>query len=392
MKKCLLSLALVGVLLGSAPWLLAKDTPAIGGADGALKPVAIISLSGYDRVMSDIAFIGQVAQRQGLEKQAEGMLMVFAQGLQGLDKTRPWGVVVSTDGTNFPRLGFLPVTNVKQLLASLQGLIGPADDAGGGVYSLETNNLKLYIKEQNGWAFISDTSDSLADLPKDPSKWLDGLDKKFELAVQFHVANVPEVYRTMAIDQMKDAVRANLKQQPGEDDSTFELRQKLTQTQMQAMEDIVNDADLFTFGWAIDPSARLTSLDVSMTGRTGTELAKKFASLKAVPSNFAGFTSTKAAFSAGVSQAVTKDDADQLGATLDNLKVSMGREIDKSNDLPDDATKTAAKAMLDDLAEAIKGTLASGKIDGGVSLLLARKPSPASPDSTSPTPAAWKTP
>lgn len=289
----------------------AKDTPAIGAADSGLKPVAIVSISGYDRVMSDIAFIGQIAKQPGLEKQAEGMLMIVAQGLNGLDKTRPWGVVVSTDGTNFPRLGFLPVTDTKQLLGSLEGVLGPADDVGNGVFSVEKNNLKIYIKEQNGWAFVSDSTDSLAELPKDPTKWLEGLDKKFELGVQFHIANVPEMYRTMAVDQLKEGIRAGLKQQDGEDDATFELRQKLIQNQMKALEDIVNDADQFTLGWAIDQQTRSTFLDVSMTARANSELAKKFAGIKASPSNYSGFTAAKSAFSAGFSQSITKDDAEQ---------------------------------------------------------------------------------
>src|ERR1700682_2760978 len=129
-KKTLLSALLIALLLCHAPLAGAKETPAAAGPDTGLKPVAVLSISGYDRGISDIAFVGPIPQQPGLEKQAEGAVGLFAQGLPGLDKTRPWGVVVSTDGASFPVLAFLPVTDVKQLLAGLQNLAGTADDEG----------------------------------------------------------------------------------------------------------------------------------------------------------------------------------------------------------------------------------------------------------------------
>ena len=79
--------------------------------------------------------------------------------------------------------------------------------------AVQASNLKIFVKDQGGWAFISDSSDTLSDLPKDPTKWLEGLDKKFEIGVQLHVGNVPEMFRTMAIDQMKEGIQSSLKQQ-----------------------------------------------------------------------------------------------------------------------------------------------------------------------------------
>ncbi len=373
MKKSLLSMLLVGLLLSRSHFAAAKDAPPVGGADSRLKLVAVVSVASYDRLMSDIKFVGQIAQQPGLEKQAEGMLLFFAQGLNGLDKTRPWGVVVSTDGTNFPRIGFLPVTDSKQLLGSLQGVLGAADDAGNGISVLEKNNLKIYVKEQGGWAFVSDSIDALVELPKDPSKWLGGLDKTFELGIQFHIANVPEMYCSMAIDQLKEGIKLGLQQQEGEDESTYELRQKLIQDQLKSLEDVINDADQFTLGWAIDQENKLTYLDVSMTAKANSDLAKKFGGFKDTPSGYSGFSVPGAAFSVGLSQTMDKADTAQATAAIDALKSTANQEIDKSTDLPDDDTKAAAKAIVGDLLEALKSTVASGKTDGGLSLLLGAK-------------------
>ena len=46
---------------------------------------------------------------------------------------------------------------------------------------------EMFIKEADGWAFIADSQDLLDDLPKDPVALLDGLDKKYTLAVRVNV-------------------------------------------------------------------------------------------------------------------------------------------------------------------------------------------------------------
>jgi hypothetical protein len=372
-KKILLSVLLVALLLGRAPLASGIDTPAAGAADTGPKPVAIVSIAGYDRIISDIAFIGVIAQKPGLEKMAEGVVALYAQGLNGLDKTRPWGVVVNTDGSSFSSLAFLPVTDVKKLLASAQALGGPAEDEGDGVYSLESNNQKIYVKEQGGWAFLAQTTDALGELPADPSKWLHGLDKKYEIGLQFNIANVPEMYRSMAIDQLKAGVQFGLQQQPDEDEATFELRQKMIQNQMKSFEDLINEADQITIGWSLDQKAKLTALDVNVTALTDSDLAKKFAMVKQAPSNYSGFAIPNAAMSVGFTRAIAKDDIEQANSGLDALKATAEQEIDKSDDLPDDNAKSAAKEIVGALLEALKSTIASGKTDGEASLLLGSK-------------------
>ena len=222
---------LAALLLGTGSLVAAKDAPAPAATEAAtgVKNVAVVSIAGYDRIFSDVAFIGQIIGKPGLEKQADAMVMLAAQGLTGMDRTRPWGLVVNTDGESFSGLAFVPVTDLKALLASVQGLTGPANDEGNGIFSLEKNNQQLFIKEQQGWAYLGQTAAALGKLPPDPLTLLGGLDKQYEIAIRFRVANVPEMFRSLAIDQMRAGLERGLEQQPGEDDDTFEERRKAVQ-------------------------------------------------------------------------------------------------------------------------------------------------------------------
>jgi hypothetical protein len=181
------------------------------------------------------------------------------------------------------------------------------------------------------------------------------------------------MYRAMAIDQLKEGIQSGLRQQDGEDDATFEVRRKLIQNNLKQIEDMVNEADQFTIGWAIDRQTRSTYLDVDMTARQNSDLAKKFANFKASPSSYSGFTVPKSALALGGSQVISKEDAEQGSAALDGLKTTFLAQIDKSDDIPDAATKTAIKGIVTDLVEALRGTMLSGKSDGALSVMLGAK-------------------
>ncbi len=145
MRRTLWSALVVG-LLGAVP-LVGR---AAEGTDGGLKPLVAVSVSGYDQILKDIAFIGQLGGDSELGKEAQAALKQALQteDLAGLDKTRPCGLVVQTDGQQqFPVFGFVPVTDLKALLKSLEPTVGKADEEKG-LYAINFRNNRLYVKEK----------------------------------------------------------------------------------------------------------------------------------------------------------------------------------------------------------------------------------------------------
>ena len=100
MKKTLLSALAVALLLASTAPARAQDAP---------KPFAIVALAGYDELRNDVDFIGQLSDNPDLVKSLDGIVALFTQfqGLAGLDKSKPLGVSIATDGQSFQALGFV---------------------------------------------------------------------------------------------------------------------------------------------------------------------------------------------------------------------------------------------------------------------------------------------
>ncbi len=149
MKKTLRSLLMTALLLSLARTSMLPRTRVLGAVPeqvGGRTPVVVVSIASYDKVMDAVGFIGRLAQRDGLEKQADAMITLFTQGkgLNGLDTKRPWGLVLNTDGSGFQPLGFLPITDLNKLLDATAGLIGPVEEKADGILQIDQLKIKSY--------------------------------------------------------------------------------------------------------------------------------------------------------------------------------------------------------------------------------------------------------
>lgn len=373
MKKIILPILALALLAGSTVRSMAKDDNA---PDVGTKPVAVLSISSYGRIMSDIGFIGNLAGNPDLDKNLEDMIKLFTQGqgLKGLDRNRPWGVTLTTDGLSLQPLIFIPVDNLKDLLDALSGLIGDAQDSGNGVFELNVFGQKVFAKEsKNKWAFISMSPESLAEVPKDPTKLLAGLDKDYDVALRLNVQNIPELYRSLAIDQLRMGVESGLDKMPKESDADYAARKKMVEGQIQALATAINEIDQLTLGWALDTTAKTTHIDLTLAAVAGSDFGKQLSQVKETTSDFTGFLAPDAAASLNVSAKIAKDNTEQIVAALQTVRAGALAHIDADDKLSDEATKKIAKEMVSEVFDAIQATIESGKIDAGATLNLSDK-------------------
>ncbi len=371
MKRFLTSLFAVAILAATAMHSPARAL----AAENDTKPVAVLSIASYDRIMADVAMFGELAGNPDLAKNLEGMLKLFTQGqgLAGLDQTRPWCVTVLTDDVSFQPLAYLPVDDVKKLLESLAGLIGEAEEAGDGVYALNVFGQEIVVKEVNKWAIVAQTLEAVTAAPAEPATLLAGMDTSYDVAIRLYVQNIPEVYRSLAIDQLRMGVESGLGRMPDEDDKQYEARRAITEKQLDALTTAINDVDQLTLGAAVDIAAKTAHIDLSISAVPGSKSAKQMAQMKAVPSSFAGFVSPDAAASLNITTEIAKDDASQIAAALTTIRSSAMDHIENESKLEDEGSKQLAKEMLSEVFDALEATLESGKIDAAATLNLSDK-------------------
>jgi hypothetical protein len=356
-KKLLLLMLTLAGMLGLSSGLLAQET----------KPLVVVTFSGYDELMKDLEYIGQLSGKPEMAKTVEGLLGFFTQGqgLNGLDKARPWGAVVATDGTNFPKAVFLPVSDADKLMASLVAFIGVPKDAGEGIWQIEVqaNQMPLFVKAEGGWARIGQQPEDLKLLPQDPAALLGGLEKQYDIAVRALMKNIPEELRQLGLGFLQQGIEGGLQPMENEDEESFQQRKKLAQTQVDALVEQFNDLDHFTIGWSIDRPAKKTYFDFSMSAVPGSKTANNLAQLKHLTSQYGGFFDPKAMLAVSSASKFPPEEARQGREQLDVMRAQVVKELEKSEEFPNEEAKAAVTSLVGDLFDLVNGMLESGKTD-----------------------------
>lgn len=355
-----------------------SDTTLVADGSDALKPLAVVAFAPYKDLISDINFLGTLSGQPQLGQMVEGGLAFFTQGKgpQALDKTKPWGVIVQTDGQGFLPMFCVPVTNIDDLLGVATAYGAQLRDGDNGIKVLTLQDDKtVYVKHADGWAFVSQTSASLADLPEDPAARFSKLLTEYDVAVTVSVKNVPEAYRQLGIQAMQAGMQQQLEQQQGDaTEEELEQRRQQAEAQMEQMVQMINEIDSFTLGWSVDAEQQRTFLDFSYLVQPDSKLSQQLAAYEDTRTNFAGFYQPDAAATATIAMKsdpkLIEENIDQFNAGMQQMRTQLNQAIDDSEDIEDDEMKETLKTAASDWFDALEATMRAGRFDAGATVQL----------------------
>jgi hypothetical protein len=343
---------------------------------GPLKTLAVVAISPYQDLISDIKFLGSLAGKPELSQMVEGALALFTQGkgADALQKDKPWGVIVQTDGNGFQPVVCLPVKKLEDLVAVATAYGVQVNEGDDGVKELVLpNEQSLFVKHADVYAFCSTSTAALANAPNNPHESFAGLLKDYDVAANVSVANVPEMYRQFAVQAMQAGMQQQMIKQDDETDEEFELRRKLAEAQLAQMEQMINEMEALTLGWAVDAEQQRTFLDFTYFVKEGSKLAKQLTAYEDTRTNFAGFYQPDAAatvtFAMKGDPSLFEADIAQFDAMLTSMRQQANKAIDENEELADEPeAREALKEATGDLIDAFGSTIKSGQMDGGAAL------------------------
>jgi hypothetical protein len=351
------------------------DQGAAAPANVELKIVAAIACTDYNDLIKDVTIIGSLIGQPNIAQGIEGQVaaMTGGKGLAGVDKTKPWGLILQTDGMQFLPVVCLPVTNADDVLAAVAAIGADVKDGDGGVKQLSLpNGNSFFMKSAAGWSYLSKNAASLARLPSNPEAAFSKLLANYYFAAQAAVQNVPLMYRQFAILAVQSAMQQQLQRQPQESDEEFVARQKTLQTQMEQTVQQIQELDSITLGWLVDAPKKQSVLEFTYKFVPGGKMAKQFAAYGEPRTNFAGFSQADAAATLNF---VTKADPQAMQAELAQFETMMtgaraqiNKGIDESDSIPEGPARDAIKAAAGEFLDALAATLKSGQLDAAASL------------------------
>ncbi len=375
--KCLLKYAVCSLAVAA---LLVAPLRQAQAQGNAAKPAIVVSLAQIDEQVADVAYLFKAAGFETIplgdfpldaEAAIKSTVMQFT---QGIDQSKPIGGYVSLEGGQPSFAIFIPVSDLGKFLDRMKQMrrIEDPEDAGDGALKITTlDGQEVFVKEQGGWAFVSNALENLATLPQDPSKLLNGLHQKYNLAIQVNAGNIPDALKQQAITALRDGYMASLDAlPPDQDPETQEMMKKLSQNSIKQMTQLIEESDQLMFGWGVDSMASSTFIDISFTARDGTTLAKRMAMLQDTKSDFAGFQLPDAAVTLNFVNSMSMEDIEVMTTMLKTMRKTAMKELDNDNDL-NDGQRAAAKEVLGTLLDVAQKTIDGGKVDAGAALVLA---------------------
>ncbi len=369
MKLLRISLA-VALLLG-----LGMFVPAQRAAAEAPKPVLTVAFSGYDQLIANVKTIGEVSGRPGLAGMLEGLVAMGTQGkgLAGLDKARPWGVLVFLGENDQPTVqGYIPADDLKALMgvvpnpATGQPFAPDAD----GVYELPGNGGKtMYAAQKGKWGVVSDSKDGLKTAVADPTAMISDLAKKYLVGIRASIQNVPAATREKYLGMAKMVLDMASQQQPNESEEMFALRSNNMKQAFAKLTELSKELEELVIGLGVEAASNSIFLDFELKALDGTKAAAKMAKLKDAKSNLAGFVAQGAAMTMLSSGTSDDDDVAEAKKMLDKLRTTADKELDGNEDLSKEK-KTLAKQLLGEALDVLTKTIESKVSDGGAVVVL----------------------
>ena len=340
-----------------------------------MKTVAVVAAAPYDELLSDVGFIGALMGQPQLPQLLE---MQFAFFVQSVDRTKPWGVIVLTDGAALHPMACLPVTKPDDLLAVAPAFGAQINDLGDGMKELLLpNENSIFVKSQGGWSFIAQSAESLDQVPADPEAEFAKLTGDYDIAANVEVQNAPEMYRQLAITAMQSGLQQGLQQRPDETDEQYQARAELAQAQMQQIVDFVNEIETFTLGWRIDAAEQRTYVDFGTYYTPGGKMAEQLAAMEPPQTSFAGFYQPTAAATLTTAQKVDmskvdaewyKSQQEQMRQMLKVAREQMLTKLREELDISDASVTEAIDSAAGDVFDAFTATIESGRMDAGAAL------------------------
>jgi len=342
------------------------QAPAQEAAQG-IKPVAVISIAGSDELLGDIGYITEAAGAGDFGRLAALMATPYT---APLDRKKPIGAyVVLADQDEPAAVGFIPVKDLDVFLAALKEQIGEPEDAGDGVLEIGTDRPQpMFVKEQKGWAFVSNKREMLENLPRNPTKLLGGLNKEYTLAVRVNVSNLPEGLRQMAVQQLRKGFNESIENV--RDDKAAEIGRKLGEGWMDAFISLVEDTEAVTLGFEIDAESQTTHIDISVTAVEGTKLAAEMATVEEANSAFAGFLLPEAAATFHAAGKSADTDVEQMLLLLDVIREQAMKGIEEDDDLANDEERATAKSIVGQFLDIAEQTVKARTVNFGGVLVL----------------------
>ena len=335
-------------------------------------PTVQVRLNSLDRLLDDFKYFLSLAGQKEAVDQFEGMKgMLLPQGFDGIDTKKPWALYGILDAVNVqdsPAVLLVPVSNEKAFLGLLEKALHLKPTKDGDYYMVQPENLPIpipfYFRFFEGYACAAASSKAALEKGKlIPPSVMFAKPMAGSAEVHFRIDQIPDGFKQAALAQV-DVQLANAKEQkvPGENEAQRLGRLQGIESVGQMFSALLKDGTDISFDVDISRERGKLGVGFGVGAKSGSDLAKKFGTMGAGSSLFAGWikptSPANLVVHAGLDEAARKI----LDLIFSQALAGLAKEGDHQ------------RVLADKLKKVLAPTIQSKSVDLGIDW---RGPSPA---------------
>jgi hypothetical protein len=263
-----------------------RDAARVRAKDSPATPIFVLNAAGFDRALASTEALLKMVERPHLSLVLRGMLAVSTNGLQGIDRERPFGLMTFINAGEVPEpvgVVYVPVTGGAEFLGSLKTLeysVKPAADLAGG-YRVSAGKQEFAVLIRGKYAFLARKPASLKRNFGDPAARFAGLSKEFDVCIRIQLDATPSGMKSMVLDYVRASAEMGFEIRRGETAAQQALRKAVGRAFLAGFAEAVRDGRSLTLGMKVAKSGASVEFEGRLVARNGSPLANGLNDLKA---------------------------------------------------------------------------------------------------------------
>jgi hypothetical protein len=332
----------------------------------AADPAVEVRLKSIDALLARAEFVGGLAGKGEEAKQFAGLAQAFTDkntGLKGIDPAREFGfyATVTPDVVDSPVVLMVPVKDKLAFAGLLTDMLklNPRREEEG-LFSMDVPQVpkKVYFRIVHDYAYLTlgDPKTIAEASVISPEQFFAGKTDAV-LAATVHLDRIPEEMKKVVFGQAELKMAEAKAKADATKTPTEQLADKFAMDGVTAMgRAAIFDGKTLALSLFVEPKADDLSVEINLTPKPGTALAKALAANAARPSEAAArVKGDNLAVYVGLKAAIPDDMLPALGKIADALSAQAAKDA-----------KPEAKELAQAAADAALATLRAGDLDLGV--------------------------
>ena len=319
-------------------------------SEAKTRPIAVVSSAGYDAIWGATE---RVAEALKIVEIVETVRAIYGD-VQGLEREKPFAVVVATDGSEIVPFAFLPVKSVEKLeFVGVSDLKEKIETTPEGIFIGDGPRFRLL--EKDGWLFVFEAGKETLVPTTDPTVWLGEKGGKGVLSVEVDFSAVPEELLEAGFAALRQRAAENA---PTDDEAALEQ----FETTLEYYSAIFGS--LKQMSWTLNVDAATGDLvwDCAIVAKDDSPLSETFAGAQRAETRWSAIAETPnavwVAVDAGKRSELDREFlAKQLEDSIDNMKRVAEIALDDAEE------RASAEKMFAVLEKVLTSISADGTVD-----------------------------